>query len=79
MDQRSQGNDVLISFTKVQHFKERLASSGRFKKRFLGKVDAVVFGDVVDGLRRELPGEGTDPHGGENRTTRGEITPEGAV
>ena len=79
MDQRSPRNDVLISFAKLQHFKERLASSGRFKKRFLGKVDAVVFGDELDGLRRKLPGEGTDPHGGENGTTRGEITPEGAV
>ena len=46
--------------------------------RAVGDVDAVVLGDVADGGRGEFTGEGTDAHGGEDGTTGGEVTPEGA-
>ena len=39
-----------------------------------GKVDAVVFADVADGLGRELLGFGGDAHGVEDVTTGGEVT-----
>ena len=48
------------------------------QSRAIGDVDAVVLGDVVDGGRGEFTGEGTDAHGGEDGTTGGEVTPEGA-
>ena len=42
-----------------------------------GKVDAVIFADVADGLWRELLGFGRDAHGVENVTTSGEVTTKG--
>ena len=44
-----------------------------------GNIDAVVFGDVMDDVRGEFTGEGTDTHGGENSRAGGEVTPEGAA
>ena len=44
-----------------------------------GEVDAVVLGDVVDGLRGEFTGEGADTHRSENGVACGEVTPEGAA
>ncbi|MBR6842737.1 MAG: hypothetical protein IKM77_10650 [Prevotella sp.] len=44
-----------------------------------GKVDTVVLGDVIDGLRGKFTGEGTDTHRSENSTAGGEVTPEGAA
>ena len=41
-----------------------------------GKVDAVVFADVADGLRRKLLGFGCDAHGVEDVATGGEVTGE---
>ena len=41
---------------------------------FGGKVDAVVFADVADGLWGELLGFGGDAHGVEDVTTCGEVT-----
>ena len=62
MDQRSQGNDVLISFAKVQHLERALSLSGRLRQKNFSfyenfydsarrEVDAVVLGDIVDGVR----------------------------
>ena len=71
--------NFVLAIAKLQHFEERLAVLGRFEKRFLGKVDAVVFGDEADGGRREFSGEGTDAHRSENRTAGGEVTLEGSI
>ena len=69
----------MVAIAKLQQFEERLAVLGRFENRFLGKVDAVVFGDEADGGRGEFSGEGADTHRSENRTAGGEVTLEGAI
>lgn len=43
-----------------------------------GKVDAVVFADVTDGLWREFLGLATDTHGIEDVTTGREVATEGS-
>ena len=62
MSHRCHGNDVLISFAKLLHWESVLSLSGRLHQKkdsfyeifydsARWKVDAVVLGDVVDGLR----------------------------
>ena len=71
--------NFVLAIAKLQQFEGRLAVLGRFEKRFLGKVDAVVFGDEADGGRGEFSGEGADTHRSENRAAGGEVTLEGSI
>ena len=68
---------VVRSFIKVRLTIKGLACFRRL--RVAGRlidINAVVVGDVLDGLGWELLGFGGDAHGGEDGTARGQIATE---